>query len=77
MGVAMPRRPGSKLPNRNEWHLSNALTGSNPPFAVLTMNFDAGTDDVRHLHFKDPWPDLSGNQAGHFTTALDMGFFPR
>jgi hypothetical protein len=26
--------------------------------------------------FLDPWPNQSGNQVGHFTTAVDMGFRP-
>jgi hypothetical protein len=35
----MPQKAGSKLPNRGEWLISNAITGKNAPFASLDITF--------------------------------------
>jgi len=55
----MPKRPGSKLPNRGKWHLQNPFFGAKPPFAILEINFDVPrgsvtlsriTTDAMHIH---------------------------
>src|SRR6185437_10892855 len=55
----MPKRPGSKLPNRGKWALQNPFFGAKPPFAILEINFDVPrgwvtlsriTTDAMHIH---------------------------
>jgi len=64
--------------------LANRLT------TILAASSDGNNNGVTHFagiyngchdlgfrtEFKDPWPGLSDNQVGHFTTAVDMGFRP-
>ncbi len=44
---------------------------SNGPFVHFEIDFgDSGFKD----ELRDPWPDTSGNQVGHFLTAVDIGY---
>jgi hypothetical protein len=67
---------GNELANRLTTILAASSDGSNNGVTHFAGIYAGCKDLGFRTEFKDPWPGLSDNQVGHFTTAVDMGFRP-
>ena len=67
---------GSEVANRLTTILAASSDGTNNGVTHFAGIYTGCKDLGFRTEFKDPWPGLSDNQVGHFTTAVDMGFRP-